>query len=403
MQVNDLHNLENTDLLTLIKKQQKELLNLNEKIKSLESNLNKKETETINEAISKVNMILKETEQSLIKIRQIQTEDDKYLKELHDANKSEFGKDVHKLTNDENLKDTDVENKNILIYTEEKRSQTNAESSENIDITEEKMMIPLNTSLTIIKPKFLKRIVDKSKIKLILVYTISFLIVAFSLFQIFRLYKQKNATIKLTTGLQSYITEKNDLEVQNESKYIVDFDGLGVINSDTIGWIKVNGVPIDFPVVQTNDNSYYLKHSYDKSYNVCGWIFADYRNKLDGTDKNIIIYGHNRKDGTMFSPMINILNNSWYDTEENKYVTFITKNNEEITYEVFSVYQIKVEDYYIQTQFSNDEEYESFLHTLKSRSVKNYNIDLTAEDQILTLSTCGKENKYRVVLHAKKL
>ena len=359
MQVNDLHNLGNTDLLKIIKKQQDEIEKLNEKIKNLELALNKNKLESI--------------------------------------------KDVQKLTNDKPFKNTDVENKNNLIDTEEKRSQTNAESFENKDITEEKMLIPLNTSLTIIKPKFLKRIVDKSKIKLILVYAISFLIVAFSLFQIFRLYKQQNTTIKLTTELQSYITEKDELEIQNESKYIVDFDGLSVINSDTIGWVKVNGVPIDFPVVQTNDNSYYLKHSYDKSYNVCGWIFADYRNRLDGTDKNIIIYGHNRKDGTMFSTMTNILNNNWYDTEENKYVTFITKNNEEITYEVFSVYQIKVEDYYIKTQFSNDEEYETFLHTLKSRSVKNYNVDLTAKDQILTLSTCGKENKYRVVLHAKKL
>ena len=57
-----------------------------------------------------------------------------------------------------------------------------------------------------------------------------------------------------------------------------------------------------------NNNDFYLKHSFDKKYNAAGWIFADYRNKLDGSDKNIVVYGHNRQNGTMFSSLRNILN-----------------------------------------------------------------------------------------------
>lgn len=307
---------------------------------------------------------------------------------------------MQKLTKDKNFKDTNIDK--IINNTEEKSSQTVMENQECT------MLVPLNTGLTIIKPKFIKKFRDFKKIrKLVVIYSISFIIVAFSFAQISRIQGQKSKTLELSNQVKSYITENTSFDNligsnQENKKYTVDFNSLKAINSDTKAWIKVNGIGIDFPVVQAKDNKYYLKHSFDKSYNVCGWAFADYRNSIDGTDKNIIIFGHNRRDGTMFSQMINIIEPEWYNNEENKYITFITEN-EEVTYEVFSVYQIEVEDYYLQTSFNSDKEYQDFLNNLKSRSIKDYNIDLTAEDEILTLSTCGRENKYRIVLHAKKL
>lgn len=80
----------------------------------------------------------------------------------------------------------------------------------------------------------------------------------------------------------------------------------------------------------------------------------------------------------------------------------LTWLNEKAEYKVFSVYQIENEDYYITTRFNN-KEYESFLKTIKSRSNKDFGVDVTAKDKILTLSSCANNNKYRVVLHAKKL
>ena len=300
---------------------------------------------------------------------------------------------MQKLTNEKKSINTDYK----IIDTNEKISQTSFKKNE---------LISLNTGLAIIKPKFIKKFKHNNKLRLAIVYTISLLIVAFSFIQIYRLHSQKSETLELTSKLKGYITEieftNSDSQGETNNKYSVDFDSLKEINSDTIGWIKVNGIEIDFPVVQTTDNSYYLKHSFEKKYNVCGWIFADYRNKFDNTDKNIIIYGHNRRDGTMFSNIANILKSDWYDNDENKYITFINQNGE-VRYEVFSIYQIKVEDYYIKTEFATDEEYLDFLNKIKSRSIKDYNIELTAKDQILTLSTCGKEKKYRVVLHAKKI
>ena len=72
-------------------------------------------------------------------------------------------------------------------------------------------------------------------------------------------------------------------------------------------------------------------------------------------------------------------------------------------YEIFSIYQIEKEDYYIQTGFSTDADFQEFLNTIKKRSVKDLGVEVTSNDRILTLSTCGNNNNYRVVIHAKKV
>ena len=153
--------------------------------------------------------------------------------------------------------------------------------------------------------------------------------------------------------------------------------------------------------VKGTNNSYYLKHNFNKESNSAGWIFADYKNKVDGTDKNLVIYGHNMRNDSMFGSLKNILNDDWHNEEENKYVTFITENDNSI-YEVFSVYQVADEDYYITTDFK-DNEFNDFIKTIKSRSKFDFDVDINENDNILTLSTCANNNKYRVVLHAKKI
>ena len=169
-----------------------------------------------------------------------------------------------------------------------------------------------------------------------------------------------------------------------------------------MAWIKVNNTNIEYPIVKTSNNSYYLTHSFDKSYNSAGWPFADYKNKFDGTDKNIVMYGHNRKDGSMFATLKNVLSPEWYNNEKNRNIIFNTENENSI-YEVFSVYQIENEEYYIQTEFKTKDKFEKFIKTIKKRSIKDFGVEVTSEDSILTLSTCANNNKYRVVLHAKKV
>lgn len=185
----------------------------------------------------------------------------------------------------------------------------------------------------------------------------------------------------------------------DKERYKIDFEELKKINPDVIGWIKVNGVDVEFPVVQAKNNNYYITHSLDKSYNRAGWIFADYKNKFDGTDRNIIIYGHNRKDGSMFAPLKEVLKPEWYNNEDNRIILFVTENKK-YSCEIFSIYKIENEEYYIQTEF-NDSSFKKFITTIKNRSIVDFNIDVNVENQILTLSTCDDNNDYRIVIHAK--
>ncbi len=102
----------------------------------------------------------------------------------------------------------------------------------------------------------------------------------------------------------------------------------------------------------------------------------------------------------MFGSLKNILNKEWYENKDNKYLFFATPLNM-YYYEVFSVYEYEAEKYYMNTEFNNDEEYELFLNEIKSRSLYDYEVELTKDDKIITLSSCTNDGKKRIVLHAK--
>ena len=206
---------------------------------------------------------------------------------------------------------------------------------------------------------------------------------------------------KISDEIAEFVTVDETKE-DDEEKYVVDFEKLKEKNSDIVAWLKVKGTNIETTVVKSTNNDYYLTHNFNKEYNSAGWIFADYKNKVDGTDKNLVIYGHNMRDDSMFGSLKWVINEDWYNNEDNKYITLITENETQV-YEVFSVYQIEKEDYYIQTSFDTEKEFNTFAQTIKKRSKKDFNVDVNKEDNILTLSTCANNNKYRVVLHAKKI
>ena len=212
---------------------------------------------------------------------------------------------------------------------------------------------------------------------------------------------------KINVDENNKIKEKTNksikIKIDNaDIKYDIDFKSLKEKNPDTIAYIKVNNTNIDYVVVKGKNNSYYLKHNFDKKYNIAGWIFADYHNRFDETDKNIVIYGHDTKDGSMFDTLKNTLNKEWYENKDNRKIVLVTENNT-YYYEVFSNYTIDVEDYYINTIFNSDEEFNKFVNKLKSRSIYDYNVDVDENSKILTLSSCMNNDKKRVVLHAKLL
>ena len=180
----------------------------------------------------------------------------------------------------------------------------------------------------------------------------------------------------------------------------VDFNELLKKNPDTVGWIEVKGTNINYPIVQTTDNSYYLTHAFDGSKNEAGWVFMDYRNDPVNFNQNTILYAHSRLTGSMFGSLKNILNSSWYSNKENHIIRLSTPT-ENTMWQVFSVYTIPKESYYITPSFNSAEAYGEFLNTMKSRSEVEFSAEVNTNDKILTLSTCKDNFGNRVVMHAK--
>lgn len=289
-------------------------------------------------------------------------------------------------------------------------------SSEDIQkkVSEEKLE-PVKEKIVVKKKKrYLKRWVWTTFLIFFL------LIIAFSLFKIFFWAKDNKDTksviddISNNTKVEETKDDENtelinEPETKDETNdywyYIkqplinVDINALKEKNKDTVGWINVNNTNINYPYVQGKDNKYYLNHSYDKSYNEAGWVFLDYRNNSTLSDKNNILYAHSRLDKTMFGSLSKTLKSNWYNNKDNHIIRLSTEI-ENTMWQIFSVYKIPEETYYITTNFSNDSEYEKFLNIIKERSIHNFNTDININDKVLTLSTCYSDTE-RTVVHAK--
>lgn len=170
-------------------------------------------------------------------------------------------------------------------------------------------------------------------------------------------------------------------------------------NSDTVGWIQVNGTNINYPFVQTTDNDYYLTKSFNKKKSSAGWVFMDYRNNVENFDKNTIIYAHGRLDNIMFGTLKNILTSGWLK-DTNNYIIKLSTESENTLWQVFSVYHMPTTNDYIQVYFGSNEEFFEFGNMLLGRSAHNFNTTINENDKILTLSTCYSKSE-KLVMHAK--
>lgn len=181
----------------------------------------------------------------------------------------------------------------------------------------------------------------------------------------------------------------------------VNFDELLNKNTDTVGWIKIEGTKVNYPVVQSEDNDYYLSHAFNKSSNAGGWIFADYRVNFEEFGKNTIIYGHNMNNKTMFGSVPSMLYSSYLNNSDKHYIKISTPTANTV-WKVFSIYTIEPEVYYLKTNFKT-EPYERFISIIKERSIHNFGVEVTTDDKILTLSTCDNTGTKRVAVHAKMI
>ena len=210
-----------------------------------------------------------------------------------------------------------------------------------------------------------------------------------------------SAVARIAQAFEMRVLAYNRSKKQADGVEFAGFDELLEKNADTVGWIKVEGTKVNYPIVQSSDNDYYLNHAFNGSKNVGGWIFADYRVDFEEFGKNTIIYGHNMNNKTMFGSIPDMLYNSYLNNSDNNFIKISTPDSNSV-WKVFSIYTTDPEVYYLKTNFKS-EPYETFLTTIKGRSVFDFGIDVGTDDKILTLSTCDNSGTKRVAVHAKMI
>lgn len=254
--------------------------------------------------------------------------------------------------------------------------------------------------------------------KYIIILSLLIVILAISSFFIIKEFAENKKETEIYDDLQEIVIEENpdlnttnvDTEIEkseekSSNKY--NLENIAKINSDVIGWIKIENTNIDYPVMQNGD--YYLHRNIYKNYSSHGTPYlAEYCN-IQYSD-NLIIYGHHINDNSMFAQLDNYKKHSFY--ENHKYIKFYSYYNGktiEKTYEVAIafktvVYSDKGFKYYNYTNFSDVQELNDFIENCRKLESYNTGIDINYGDKLITLSTCEYSQKNgRIVVVAKQI
>ncbi|MBQ9544344.1 MAG: class B sortase, partial [Clostridia bacterium] len=213
---------------------------------------------------------------------------------------------------------------------------------------------------------------------------------------------QNVTSVDLLSAFVGVQPPQPEIQVPTGSKLVDKVNYLKSINRDTVGWLTVDGTNIDYPVVHSDDNDYYLRRDFYGRSNLAGTLFTDSRNSMKLMEnRNTVIYGHNMNDGSMFNNLHDFKNESVF---KNSKIQFVTANGIFI-YEVFSVHEALETSEYFQTDFENDQHFASYLADMQAQSIfKKEGLTLSPADKVLTLSTCIDpilQSEYRWALHAK--
>ena len=209
-----------------------------------------------------------------------------------------------------------------------------------------------------------------------------------------------------TTEEANITTQENIEETTNqETERILKVQKLQEENSDIVGWLEIEGTSINHPVLQGTDNEYYMTHNYKKQKSKNGSIFLTKDYDWSIPSSNLLIYGHNLNNGTMFQELLKYEKEGFY--KEHSIIRFTT-NKEDAEYEIISVFKSRVYykteknvfRYYFFVNAKSEAEYNEFVQNAKKASL--YDIDKTAQfgDQLITLSTCSyhiEDGRFAVV------
>lgn len=192
-------------------------------------------------------------------------------------------------------------------------------------------------------------------------------------------------------------------EPETEAEPVIDFEGLNAKCKfgSVAGWLYCEGTQINYPIMQCDDNSYYLHKLIDGTYNNSGSLYTDFRCAEDFRGTNTVIYGHNMASGAMFGELKNYVNDEKF-FEDHPSMTLYTPNGDYLV-EIFSSFKTETSNELIwQFEFENDADYTDYLSYLiqQNKIPSGPNINVTPADKIVTLITCGAgtENTRTLVL-----
>ena len=214
----------------------------------------------------------------------------------------------------------------------------------------------------------------------------------FFAYKIYNYYKEEDKQKNLNDNLIEVAvkeTEQEDSENEDDDKIKlpinVDFKVLKSQNQDIIAWLYSQDTPINYPIVQANDNDYYLRRLIDGTYNQAGTIFMDYKNSNDFSDFNTIIYGHNMKNDSMFGSLTKYENQNYYDEHKEM---FLYTENKKFIIKIFAGFITSSEsDIYGYPKTSNTNK--KLIDNAIKKSTFISDVDVSCEDKIITLSTCS--------------
>ncbi len=221
---------------------------------------------------------------------------------------------------------------------------------------------------------------------------------------------EEGEEIKQESDLLNTIEIEKTQVTPQKTERMLQIEKLQEQNSDIVGWIEVEGTNINYPVLQGEDNSYYMNHNYKKEENTYGSIFLDKDYDWSIPSSNLLLYGHNLQNGELFHDILNYKDKSYY--EEHPVIRFTTEK-EDSEFEIISAFysrvyyksETNVFRYYYFINADNEEEYNEFIENAKESSI--YDTGKTAEygDQLITLSTCSyhtEDGRFAVVARKNK-
>ena len=259
------------------------------------------------------------------------------------------------------------------------------------------------------------------------IYFILFLLIVLSVIYIIKAFKLKKEALEETKLLntvkiqdnafieevtENQEEEKNKVEnkeieeIEKKTERMLKVQKLQVEeNSDIVGWLEIEDTSINYPVLQGTDNEYYMIHNYKKQKSKNGSIFLTKDYDWSIPSSNLLIYGHNLNNGTMFQELLKYEKESFY--KQHPVIRFTTEN-EDAEYEIIAVLKARVYykseknvfRYYYFVNAKTEDEYNEFVKNAKSESL--YSIEKTAKygEQLITLSTCSyhvKDGRFAVV------